>query len=93
MIYDKPKVTIDLNEYNQLLAIAKDSKEVVNGVTENELSQAVLGLLTAQSIDGRLKITKSEIDRASKAAGIDIRFIDDPIFTSGNSTKIIFRKK
>ncbi len=41
--FDKPKVTIDLEEYNLLKET--ENRQMENGLTENELSQAVSMLI------------------------------------------------
>lgn len=41
MSFNKPKVTIDLDEYNHLLEAEKKSKSIVDGISEQELSNVV----------------------------------------------------
>lgn len=90
MTYDKPKVTVDLAEYNHLKSIEADSKSIVKGITENELSDVVHMLIVGlRGGSGRIDSVCGEILRNTN---ILVR-IDNSTITTIGAPLITFTKK
>ncbi len=93
MVYEKAKVTIDLDEYNDLLKISKESKEVIENITEDELSDVIITLLCQATNTNELRFHKQQADIIKQNFGIDITISDKfGASYSAYQKRISFRK-